>query len=228
MGCLVSAEVECIQCSLFKKVIKPPLNITQLYQCNFDTESGKIHEKEWQSTFLKGDLNPVSWMTILFSNPWLSMTGNYLKMNSKYLRIDLRCHWLLLINYLNQIKSRLSSLFHKKLAKLYDISDTPEAILFGMGQRTVWCLASKNQGIKTKIYHLIALISACGIILEVIGPLPLKNKSFRSVYVTIMIQYGLETHNFCNQNFFRISKIVYPKSLHCKVNNEPLDSKYIV
>lgn len=46
MGCLVSAEVECIQCSLFKKVIKPPLNITQLYQCNFDTESGKIHEKE--------------------------------------------------------------------------------------------------------------------------------------------------------------------------------------
>ena len=35
MGCLVSAEVECIQCSLFKKVIKPPLNITQLYQCNF-------------------------------------------------------------------------------------------------------------------------------------------------------------------------------------------------
>ena len=104
MGCLVSAEVECIQCSLFKKVIKPPLNITQLYQCNFDTESGKIHEKEWQSTFLTGDLNPVSWMTILFSNPWLSMTGNYLKMNSKYLRIDLRCHWLLLINYLNQIE----------------------------------------------------------------------------------------------------------------------------
>ena len=79
MGCLVSAEVECIQCSLFKKVIKPPLNITQLYQCNFDTESGKIHVKEWQSTFLKGDLNLVSWMTILFSNPWLSMTGNYLK-----------------------------------------------------------------------------------------------------------------------------------------------------
>jgi hypothetical protein len=46
MGCLVSAEVECIQCSLFKKVIKPPLNIIQLYQCNFDTEYGKIHIQE--------------------------------------------------------------------------------------------------------------------------------------------------------------------------------------
>ena len=29
MGCLVSAEVECIQCSLFKKVIKPPNYYTQ-------------------------------------------------------------------------------------------------------------------------------------------------------------------------------------------------------